>query len=161
MAAMQGANVAGADTRCMGNGTSSLSAFLRVANPDDHPDTLSIDFRVVKVFQGTEPIDVLQTIVDNWGGCIDTKIDEQSLDGSFRVFPNPAVQTVTFEFLSQTNLQDLTISIFDSRGAMVREFSSLTAPTLSWDTDEMSPGIYVYRVIRDGVAIGDGKILIE
>jgi len=37
MAAMQGANVVGADTRCTAEGTSSLSAFLRVAKPTDCP----------------------------------------------------------------------------------------------------------------------------
>ncbi|NND94628.1 MAG: DUF1028 domain-containing protein, partial [Flavobacteriales bacterium] len=35
MAAMQGANVVGADTRCASNGTSSLFAFVKVAQPDD------------------------------------------------------------------------------------------------------------------------------
>ncbi len=161
MAALQGANVAGADTRCLSNGTSSLSAFVRVAKPDDDEDSLYVDFRVPKVFPGAEPIDQLQTIVDNWGGCIDTQIEETDTEGSIRVFPNPAVHAVTFEFLPQNSLEGLTISIFDSRGAKIREFSGLSAPTLSWNTDEVSPGIYVYRVIRDGVAVGDGKILIE
>ena len=35
MAAMQGANIVGADSRCADNGTSSLFAFLKVAHRDD------------------------------------------------------------------------------------------------------------------------------
>ena len=43
MAALQGANVPGADTRCLANGTSSLSAFLRVAKPNDLPGAFYLD----------------------------------------------------------------------------------------------------------------------
>ncbi|MFK5856272.1 MAG: DUF1028 domain-containing protein, partial [Bacteroidota bacterium] len=35
MAALQGANMVGADSRCASNGTSSLFAFVKVAQPDD------------------------------------------------------------------------------------------------------------------------------
>ena len=43
MASLQGANIAGADTRCLDDGTSSLSAFIRVANPHDLDMTGDID----------------------------------------------------------------------------------------------------------------------
>ena len=66
MAAMQGAKVIGADTRCTTEGTSSLSAFLRVAKPTDHPDTLSIDLNIAGTPSGVEPIDKLQTKYNNW-----------------------------------------------------------------------------------------------
>ena len=42
MAAMQGANIIGADTRCAGFGTSSLFAFLKVAQTDDLPGNPSL-----------------------------------------------------------------------------------------------------------------------
>ena len=38
MAAMQGANIPGADARCLNRGTSSTSAFLKVVKPDDDPE---------------------------------------------------------------------------------------------------------------------------
>ena len=44
MACLQGANVPGADSRCLANGTSSLSAFVRVAKPGDADDSLFLDF---------------------------------------------------------------------------------------------------------------------
>ncbi|HNL38001.1 MAG TPA: DUF1028 domain-containing protein, partial [Saprospiraceae bacterium] len=43
MAALQGANMVGADTRCTDNGTSSLSAFLRVAQPGDNDGQYWLD----------------------------------------------------------------------------------------------------------------------
>ena len=66
MAAMQGANVVGADTRCTSEGTSSLSAFLRVAKPTDHKDTLFIDINIAGTATGVEPIDELQTKYNTW-----------------------------------------------------------------------------------------------
>jgi uncharacterized Ntn-hydrolase superfamily protein len=161
MAAMQGANVVGADTRCTSNGTSSLSAFLRVAKPDDHEDTLSIDFRVVKVFPGTEPIDMLQNMVNNWGGCIETSLDEGSNNGAIRVFPNPAEHNVTFD-LSHLNLsQDIRVTIFDTRGRMAAEFSEPANGIVSWSTGDLPKGMYIYRIFQKGVAIENGKILVK
>ena len=68
MAAMQGANVAGADTRCLDEGVSSRSAFLRVAYPGDAADGLTLDIVVSITPEGVEPIDVLQAEFDAWNG---------------------------------------------------------------------------------------------
>jgi len=66
MAAMQGANVVGADTRCISEGTSSLSAFLRVAKPNDDPNAIFIDLNIAGTPLGVEPLDKLQTKYNNW-----------------------------------------------------------------------------------------------
>ena len=79
MAAMQGANVPGADTRCLDEGVSSQSAFLRVAYPGDDPSDLTLDIVVSSTPFGSEPIDVLQAEFDAWNSV--SKIDEASLTG--------------------------------------------------------------------------------
>ena len=66
MSAIQGANISGADTRCLQFGTSSLSSFLRLAKENDNPDSLYIDLNVNSVDSGIEPIDSLQVLFDNW-----------------------------------------------------------------------------------------------
>lgn len=66
MAAMQGANISGADSRCLQFETSSLSSFLRLAKEDDRPDSLYIDINVNNLDYGIEPIDSLQVLFDNW-----------------------------------------------------------------------------------------------
>ncbi|MGB0511487.1 MAG: DUF1028 domain-containing protein, partial [Flavobacteriales bacterium] len=68
MASLQGANVAGADTRCLDEGVSSRSAFLRVAYPGDNPDALTLDLVVSLTPFGVEPIDVLQEEFNAWNG---------------------------------------------------------------------------------------------
>ena len=63
MAAMQEAKRVGADIRCAKEGVSSLSAFLRVAQPDDvnaEYGKLSLDINVGHTPDGIDPIDVLQ-----------------------------------------------------------------------------------------------------
>ncbi|NVK04593.1 MAG: DUF1028 domain-containing protein [Flavobacteriia bacterium] len=65
MAAMQGANVVGADSRCAPNGTSSLFAFLKVAQPEDEEGMPSTLINVM-THDGDrkEPIDLLQRQFD-------------------------------------------------------------------------------------------------
>ncbi|MBC2839827.1 DUF1028 domain-containing protein [Robiginitalea sp. SC105] len=67
MAAMKGAKRPGADSRCLAAGVSSLSAFLRVANPGDTRSDygqLALDINIPAVSPGTDPIDALQKAYD-------------------------------------------------------------------------------------------------
>jgi uncharacterized Ntn-hydrolase superfamily protein len=89
MAAMQGANVPGADARCLSAGTSSTSAFLRVFGPDDDPEQPSLELNVAETPTGVEPIDSLQVLFDAW---LVTN-DEEPVGGlavEFTISPNPA-----------------------------------------------------------------------
>lgn len=88
MAAMQGANMVGADARCTAAGTSSTSAFLRVFRPDDEPDAPYLELNVAETPTGVEPIDSLQALFDAW---LLTGTGEQAVDAPrFHLFPNPA-----------------------------------------------------------------------
>jgi uncharacterized Ntn-hydrolase superfamily protein len=86
MYAMQGAKVVGADTRCAANGTSSLSAFVRVAGPADTLGVFTLDLNVPSLPAGREPIDSLQTLYDAW---VTIPTTEPALRPA-RLFPNPA-----------------------------------------------------------------------
>ena len=66
MAAMQGANIPGADTRCIDDNISSLSSFIRVAKPEDSSNDIFLDLRVTNTLGNQEPIDSLQILYDNW-----------------------------------------------------------------------------------------------
>ena len=73
MAALQGAKIPGADTRCLNEGISTLSSFIRVAKPDDTSNNYFLDLNVNSVIPyytqtglWLEPIDSLQTMYDNW-----------------------------------------------------------------------------------------------
>ena len=66
MAAMQGAKISGADTRCLSNGISSLSAFIRVAQSTNSEDSLHLHLNVNNTQPGIDPIDTLQDLFDDW-----------------------------------------------------------------------------------------------
>ena len=74
MAAMQGANIPGADTRCLSDSISSLSSFIRVANPGDNSNNIFLDLRVNNTLGQSEPIDLLQSMYNDW--LIDTTLFE-------------------------------------------------------------------------------------
>jgi len=66
MAALQGANMPGADSRCLDNGTSSLSAFIRVSEPFDEANDFLLDLNINNTNNGQEPIDLLQILYNEW-----------------------------------------------------------------------------------------------
>jgi uncharacterized Ntn-hydrolase superfamily protein len=73
MAALQGAKVPGADTRCLDEGISTLSSFIRVAKPENSPNDLYLHLNVNSVTahhtqtgEWLDPIDSLQTLYDGW-----------------------------------------------------------------------------------------------
>ena len=72
MAALQGAKVPGADTRCLDEGISTFSAFIRVAkfdNENDYYMDLNVN-SVIPYYNDTgiwiDPVDTLQTLYNNW-----------------------------------------------------------------------------------------------
>jgi len=66
MASMQGANLPGADTRCLEDSISSLSSFIRLAKSEDLSNNIFLDLRVTNTLGDQEPIDSLQVLYDNW-----------------------------------------------------------------------------------------------
>ena len=70
MAALQGANKTGADSRCTKNGTSSLLAFIKIAQPSDKFGEPSLRINVETSFNdGIEPIEVVQLKFDVLHSC--------------------------------------------------------------------------------------------
>jgi hypothetical protein len=91
MAALQGAKVPGADTRCANNGegTSSLFAFLKVAQAQDEYGSPSLLLGVkTPGGAGIEPIDSLQSLFDGQHSCSQSVGIVES-KAELSVYPNP------------------------------------------------------------------------
>jgi len=98
MAALQGANMIGADTRCASNESSSLFAFLKVAQATDQYGSPSFSISVVtKDKDQIEPIDSLQTIFDAKNQCINTSNSDNQLKNVIKIYPNPSKDFLTIE----------------------------------------------------------------
>ena len=79
MAALQGANMPGADTRCSVNGTSSLFAFIKVSQPTDAFGSPSFNVSVrTHENSNIEPIDSLQIMFDLAHNCSSLNISENN-----------------------------------------------------------------------------------
>lgn len=97
MAALQGANMVGADSRCAPNGSSSLFAYVKVAQPDDNFGNPSFKLSVrTRNGDEIEPIDSLQVKFDALKSCnsssVSALVDPES---HFDIFPNPAQDLLT------------------------------------------------------------------
>ena len=100
MAALQGANVSGADTRCAQYGTSSLSAFIRVARPGDDPEHLLLDLRATIPNGSREPIDSLESLFNRWlatGSVTDDYPAGES--AAIEIHPNPASGVTVIRYM--------------------------------------------------------------
>jgi uncharacterized Ntn-hydrolase superfamily protein len=117
MAAMQGAKVPGADTRCLSNGTSSMFAFIKVAKPGDDPAEPSVRLFVALNPVGIEPIDSLQALYDEAAPCA-TPVREKSGSLNFTVSPNPSQGEITLGFPAE--LGAVRLDVFDAQGRLLK-----------------------------------------
>lgn len=151
MAAMQGANVPGADSRCLSFGTSSLSAFLRIAKPDDSEDSLYLDLNVPSLPQGREPIDSLQTLYDQWKT---TSTQSPAYLQPFEIFPNPA----SGQFFVQCPAAGL-LTLFDLQGRLMLQAE--VQPGRQRLSPTLPKGMYLARIIYSGGQVQSEKLVWE
>jgi len=158
MAALQGAKVIGADTRCINHGTSSLSAFLRVGKPDDPYNDLYLDLNVPSALSGVDPIDSLQVLFDQWGGCLTSAVQRVINQLETKVFPNPGSSHIQFEFSGMSGKTGR-LAIFNNIGKPVAE-QNVNSGINRIDFN-FSPGLYYYQITIDQYPAGNGKFIVK
>lgn len=143
MAAMQGANMIGADTRCTSNGSSSLFAFVKVAQPDDEfgDPSFLLSLRTANG-DGIEPIDSLQILFDEVHTCIYTDIfSKDNFDSHFLLYPNPIEDMVNIEVLKAGSYD---LEIVDIMGNQV--VNRKLVDKIELDISYLPVGIYFVRI---------------
>lgn len=139
MAAMQGANVPGADNRCLARGTSSTSAFLRVVRPDDATDAPYVELNVLEMPFGEEPIDSLQNLFGQW---LSTSSQEVGFDSNIRITPNPTRHSVQINPLSNRSWR--TYVLYSIDGKILRN-ASFEQPELN--LSDLENGTYLLQLV--------------
>jgi uncharacterized Ntn-hydrolase superfamily protein len=149
MAAMQGANIIGADGRCLQNGTSSLFAFLKVAQPDD---TFGNPSFLVSVRTpdgaGIEPIDSLQTLFDLEKVCLPSSVDK-GIENPIRLYPNPFSDRIQLEGDKDSYTGD--VEFWDLATGSNHYSKSIIDNTI--DTRDLKNGLYLLRFKYNGEVI--------
>jgi uncharacterized Ntn-hydrolase superfamily protein len=156
MAALQGANVPGADSRCLADGTSSTSAFLQVYKPEDEANAPYLRINVMETATGVEPIDSVQVLFDEWFVTRVAHIQASDLS----VFPNPAADYFTVQ--ADRIDVSLQLNIFDVNGRLLHQ-QAINSPQTSVETRFMpQAGVVFYQLVNEAGAIErTGKLLIE
>lgn len=156
MAALQGANVPGADTRCMNEGTSSLSAFISVAKPGDLPGNFWCHLVVPSTPYGVEPIDVLQQLFDEWLVWTNLGSEIPNQPAIVSVFPNPASDQISVT-ISPSEVHDrLILRIYSSTGQLTDEAVWKGEPIV-FNTVKYPAGTFIYQVSDDHQILDKGK----
>jgi len=141
MSAMQGANFAGADSRCLARGTSSTSAYLLVYKENDDPSNPYLRLNIEEMPFGEEPIDSLQILYDNF-----LAVNEFDLKSKIRLYPNPATNEIIVSYDSTIILSNL--AIFDINGKRIVQFEEFSANAFQQQIDVSSfqNGIYFLNI---------------
>ena len=133
MAAMQGANFAGADSRCLDEGTSSATAFLVVYDPGDFPNQPSLALNIGSQPPGVEPIDLLQELFDENLSLENSSVSELSL------FPNPTDGIISIK--SDKNYQ---LEIYSVDGKIILKDNGNNI-----DISALQNGTYFLKIIQE------------
>lgn len=145
MAAMQGANIAGADSRCLARGTSSTSAFLRVAGNGDTKGNPYLELSIDEMPFGKEPIDSLQKLFDNWVLSSEKPVVE------IGVFPNPAHEVITIQIgFEGENKQ---IFVVNALGQTVLK-TNTSSQAITINTSTLPTGTYLIKMEMENAFVG-------
>jgi len=154
MGAMQGAKIPGADSRCLAQGISSRSSFLRVM-PSDGGDG-RLDIVIPSTIDNRDPIDSLQTIFTQRFQPTNVRIVKTNT--AIKLSPNPANTFIVFEHV-ESLFQNGSVYFYDNKGALVMQ-NELGNNRI--DIRAFPKGLVFYNVYsQDGKTTTSGKIIIQ
>lgn len=145
MAAMQGANIPGADARCLDRGTSSTSAFLKVSKADDPLDEPSLLLDILEMPFGEEPIDSLQVLFDEWKST--TSVSPE-INIELAIFPNPVDNILNLSI--DENIQIKKAVIYNMDGRAIREITKQVIDKEQIDVSLLKSGQYFIQLESAG-----------
>ena len=156
MAALQGANMPGADRRCLQEGVSSQSAFIRVAKPQDKKDQFYLDLLVSKTPQGHEPIDSLQKLYDQWEKTAGFDQQQQKV---VTIYPNPANGAFQVQMTKPLKGKHY-LNLYAVTGQLI--YRKPLSKETNIDLAQEKQGVFYFRVIKkNGGIIQAGKIMLK
>ena len=141
MAAMQGANFAGADSRCLADGTSSTTAYLLVYKVDDAPNDPYIRLNIGQQPAGTEPIDLLQMAYDNFLGTNDNPLNTKIV-----IAPNPVTNQLMLSLVNGLVLQEVVVLDLNRKTVSELSFQDGNQLQHEFDVSLLASSMYFLKV---------------
>lgn len=156
MAGLQGANFAGADKRCLNEGVSSRSAYIRVALPTDPDGKYYCDLDVPVTPYGVEPIDELQKKFDRWNDTATGLIKGYQLENiDAQIFENKNSAIVS---ISLRSAQPDNIEVVNILGQALMNKTGDLKGVVTLDLCRYGNGIFFINFYKDGNNLGTKKI---
>lgn len=147
MAAMQGANIPGADSRCLTDGVSSLFSFLVVAQADDTDGDYYLNLGVPSAPDGVDPIDLLQNQFDDWKASLSI---ENTVQNDFQVYPNPAKDEIHISaYTAEKSHFQLKVYRYNGQICLQKELFLDGNFNITLNTQKFSPGSYYIHIVND------------
>ena len=162
MAALQGAKVIGADTRCAVKETSSQSAFLRIGKPGDPFDSLYCDLWMAYPTNypapyPVDPIDSLQTLYDLWKLSVGTR--PHGIPDQLKITVYLSGDQIVVDLTHFTTIDGGMFTLMDISGRVVLTGRLDRPVTRMTPVTRVASGIYLYRVTDASGSIRDsGKL---
>ena len=164
MAALQGAKMIGADTRCAVHNSSSLSSFIRVARPSDNADSLWLNLYMAysQNFSGivpVDPIDSLQTLYDLWK--TNTSISPENTVAPLKAWSSPGGELI-FDFSRCGDYSGMSINLFDITGRLIARVQVTDRIMTLHPFKSTYQGLCFYQVMdKDRAVVVQGKIVVR
>jgi len=88
---------------------------------------------------------------------------EKDITSYIKVYPNPAKDLTTFEYRLPCISHEGILTVTDITGKIIFMNDKLTGEhnILNLDTKELQSGNYLYKLVCDGILIGEGKLRIK
>ena len=80
---------------------------------------------------------------------------------SVSVYPNPFNESTTFSVDKSVQLKDAEFKLFDVVGKEVRSISGINSRQFTLEKNELSAGVYFYKLSNNGREIANGKVVIK
>lgn len=141
MAALQGANFPGADSRCLAYGTSSRAAYIVVYHEDNNPGEPYLRLTVPSQTNGIEPIDILQDMYDDFLATSDFDLKKQ-----FDLYPNPVSNELVISYDISLTVSEMEIlDVNGKRIEIINEFKNDHLQKI--DVSSFRSGIYFINLV--------------
>jgi len=158
MAALQGAKVPGADTRCASNNTSTLSAFIRVARRTDGA-SYYIDINVPSMPSRREPIDSLQKLFDAVHTC-NASVNSPSYARARTAYSRNPVTFSGLKRLVENDTHISTVRVYTLEGRTVLSLTRKSLTAASRFTSGSHCGIGLFELVLNDGTVSTGTFLV-
>jgi len=139
--------------------TFATEAFTEVYHYYATPGTFTVTLRAI-VCQDTSMVQALVSTTSGAGGTVGVSEILASDYPALKVYPNPAREEVHFELAGALQEEQHEVILFDYTGKAVQHFIISGNRTYTLKTNALSSGIYFYRVLKQGLPVQHGKLVI-